>query len=134
MDGDIKVTVDNTFARFGAKSYAINKINSVEIRERKPHGIVGLLFFGVLTVLFGLAGFGAMVGPSPTDEGARYVVLAVIFAGLTYLCVRRHRIIEYQLFLMTSSSEAQAFQTRDKERVFELRTSIEEAMVASAAN
>jgi hypothetical protein len=31
------VSVDRDFARFGSKSYAINKINTVEVRERKPH-------------------------------------------------------------------------------------------------
>ena len=34
----MNITVDNDFARFGSKSYAINKINSVEVRERKLGG------------------------------------------------------------------------------------------------
>lgn len=33
--------IDDDFARFGAKSYAINKINSVDVRERQPYGRTG---------------------------------------------------------------------------------------------
>lgn len=38
MAGELSVSVDQHFARFGAKSYAINKINSVEVRRRYPNG------------------------------------------------------------------------------------------------
>lgn len=125
------VSVDNTFARFGAKSYAINKINSVEVRERKPHGIVGILFFGFLAICFALSAFGSLIGPKPAEGAGVSIVVALILGGLTFICVRRHQIIEYQLFLMTSSSEAQAYQTRDKGEVVKLRSAIETAMVAS---
>lgn len=37
MRGENSVSVDRDFARFGNKSYAINKINSVEVRQHHPH-------------------------------------------------------------------------------------------------
>jgi hypothetical protein len=45
------------------------------------------------------------------------------------LAWQKSQIREYQLFLMTSSSEAQAFVTRNREEVLSLRHSIERAMV-----
>lgn len=37
MTGVVAVSVDRDFARFGSKSFAINKIHTVEVRARRPH-------------------------------------------------------------------------------------------------
>ncbi len=47
------VTVDQDFARFGSKSYAINKINTVDVRERSPNG-PAVCFIGVFALIVGL--------------------------------------------------------------------------------
>lgn len=116
--GSVSVTVDDDFARFGGKSYAINKINSVEVRKRHPYGQSAAFLCGLITIIFLFASAG-----SPA-----FIVLALVFGFLTYLAWRRAKIVEYQLFLMTSSSEAQAFVTRDGEEVQALRDKIERAM------
>jgi hypothetical protein len=36
MAGEIGVSIDRDFARFGSKAYAINKINTVDIATRIP--------------------------------------------------------------------------------------------------
>ena len=116
-----KVSVDLTFARFGPKSYAINKINSVEVRERQPYGqglpvIFGIVAFACLmSILTGSGGLGAGVG-------------VAVFGALTYWAWQRHKILEYRLFLMTSSSEAQALTTRSVDEIGQLRDAIETAM------
>lgn len=122
------VSVDNDFARFGAKSYAINKINSVEVREVRPYKMGGAVFWGLAAALFLLGGLGSLA--SPQDSSAGFFVIAVVCAFLAYWFWQRAKIREYRLFLMTSSSEAQAFVSRDREEVLSLRDSIEAAMIS----
>jgi hypothetical protein len=120
VKAEIPVSVDCDFARFGSKSYAINKINSVEVRRRHPHG-QGLMFaFGLLTIICFLSALGG--------GGGSMFVLLVIFGALAFWAWRRSRILEYQLFLMTSSSEAQAITSRDPDMIDGLRNRIERAM------
>jgi hypothetical protein len=119
-EGAISVSVDRDFARFGNKSYAINKINSVEVRQRHPYGTAGMF----------LAGLGAVIC---VLSGGGWIILGVIFGGLAYWLWRRSRIVEFQLFLMTSSSEAQAFVSRDGEMIDRLRNRIERAMSGKLA-
>lgn len=124
-----QVSVDANFARFGGKSYAINKINSVEVRTHKPHGEGAIWACGLIALLCLLVFIGslsALEGPSVVT-----LVIGAIFGGLAYRAWRNSKIREYQLFLMTSSSEAQAFVTRNRDEVFALRDSIEKAMAAS---
>jgi hypothetical protein len=118
--GTFSVSVDRDFARFGSKSYAINKINSVEVRERHPYGTAGMF----------LAGLGAVIC---VLSGGQWILLGLIFGGLAYWAWRRSQIVEYQLFLMTSSSEAQAFVSRDGEAINRLRDRIERAMAGQLA-
>lgn len=120
------VSVDNDFARFGSKSYAINKINSVEVRERQPHGKTGAVICGIIGVVLLLAAFGSMGSSNGSPIGS--IVLAAVFLGLAYWQWQRAKIREYLLFLMTSSSETQAFVTRDEDEVMSLRERIETAM------
>lgn len=128
LSGD-KVSVDKDFARFGAKSYAINKINTVEVREHRPNGQAGAWVFGLLALVFLVAAIGA----TAQDDGSpvSQLVIALLCAGIAYWMFLRSKVIEYQLYLMTSSSEAQAFLSRDGEEVARLRKSIEAAMANS---
>ena len=119
------VRVDDDFARFGAKSYAINKINSVEVRERQPHGKAGALLCGILGMLLLLGAAGEL---SDGKDATSTIVLGLALCGIAYWQWQRTKIREYRLFLMTSSSETQAFVTRDEVEVASLRTQIEAAM------
>jgi hypothetical protein len=119
QNGD--VSIDQHFARFGSKSFAINKINSVEVRTHVKSGTIGWLFFW----LFGLLSFIAGVKES---NGAG-IVLGLILGALGYLSFRGHRETRiHRLYLMTSSSEAQAFETTSSDEVSALRSAIERAI------
>ena len=116
------IEVDDKFARFGGKSYAINKINSVEVRQRKPYGKGAAVLCGIIALMALL---------QAAQVGLAAVVVGLAFAGLAYWSWQRSKVTEYQLFLMTSSSEAQAFVTRNGAEVFALRDQIEAAIAAS---
>ena len=120
------VTVDRDFARFGNKSYAINKINSVEIRERRPYGEGAVFLWGLIALILGLMGLGSL----PNVDGSTIVclLLAALCGWLAWRAKIKSRIVDYQLFLMTSSSEAQALSSRDGEAIHRLRHRIESAM------
>lgn len=121
------VSIDDDFARFGGKSYAINKINSVEVRKSQPPGIGGALVCGLIA--FVLVFVASDQAGKPNVNPTSTYVIAAIFAGLAIWQGMRSRIREYHLFLMTSSSETQAFVTHDEEEVVSLRDAIEEAMI-----
>jgi len=123
---DVPVSVDAHFARFGEKSYAINKINSVEVRRRQPHGQGAAIGWGLLSLIFGLSFLGSL--SNPNGGTVVTLTLAVIFGYLAYRAWLRSKIIEHQLFLMTSSSEAQAIVSQDGAMVNGLRERIERAM------
>jgi len=121
----MSVSVDRDFARFGGKSYAINKINSVEVRSRHPHGQTAMFIFGLVAVICMLSAVGG--------GGAGVAVVGIIFAVLAYFAWRKSQIVEYQLFLMTSSSEAQAISSLDGDMIQGLRNRIESAMSGQLA-
>jgi len=120
------VSVDDDFARFGNKSYAINKINSVEVRARKPFGEGPMFACGILAIICFLSGLSQLT--ANTSGALVMVLLAGLFGFFAYKAWQKTQIVEYQLFLMTSSSEAQAFVTRDGREVQALRDRIEGAM------
>lgn len=120
MAGEVSVSVDRDFARFGSKTYAINKINSVDVRSRHPYGQGMMFACGLLTLISVIYATGG--------AGGGAWAFAMVFAGLTFWFWRRSRILEYQLFLMTSSSEAQALTSRDPGLIDSLRHRIEQAM------
>lgn len=122
--GGITVSVDRDFARFGKKAYAINKINSVEVRERHPYGSAGVILLGGLTLLF----LGMAVSATDPAQRPTSLLLAILCGGAAYWSWRRSKIVEYQLFLMTSSSEAEAISSRDGQMIDRLRERIEKAM------
>lgn len=121
------VSVDADFARFGGKSYAINKINSVEVRERRPHGIEAAVALALVGLLLGSLALGTTTSIANVPTGT--YVLAASFFGLAYWQWLRSKAREYLLILMTSSSEAQAFASRSLNEVHSLRVQIEEAML-----
>lgn len=125
------VSVDRDFARFGNKSYAINKINSVEVRQRKPYGQGAMFLWGLLGVIFALTFLGSLSEPG----GGNFVVvlLAGVSGFLAYRAWNQSKIVEHQLFVMTSSSEAQAIASRDGDMISELRDRIERAMAGQLA-
>jgi hypothetical protein len=61
------------------------------------------------------------------------IALAVVFGGLAFLAWKKSQVVEYQLFLMTSSSEAQAITSQDSEMIFGLRHRIEQAIAGQLA-
>lgn len=126
MQGGMSVSVDRDFARFGGKTYAINKINSVEVRSRKPHGQGMMVVWGLLALICVLSALGQLT------ENVSAAIATLLFGGLFgYLAYRawlKAQIVEYQLFLMTSSSEAQAISSFDRDLIGRLRDRIERAM------
>lgn len=126
------VTVDRDFARFGSKSYAINKINSVEVRQRYPYGQGATILWGLLAAICAISAVGQLSSLA-FGGGILTLLFAGLFGYLAYKAWLRSKIVEYQLFLMTSSSEAQAFVTRKAEEVQQLRNRIESAMAGQLA-
>lgn len=120
------VSVDNDFARFGSKSYAINKINSVEVRTHKPHGTLSAFLCGILGLLMLLS----WLGSSEPAQGSSSTTLgvAVLFLALAYWRWTLSKRRDYRLFLMTSSSETQAITSADGQYIEDLRGKIEAAM------
>lgn len=121
-----EVTIDADFARFGNKSYAINKINTVEVRSERLGGNAGWIILSIIVVLFLFAMLGSAVSEgSPRTE---YFIIVVLLGGWAWALKRRAKRERHSLFLMTSSSEAQALQSEDKEMILGLRDQIERAM------
>ena len=116
----MQVSVDQNFARFGLKTFAINKINSVEVRARRPFGSGPMVGWGCV----------AIIALATTGDGLGAVgYLIALGAGyFAYRAWAKTKVVEYQLFLMTSSSEAQAFASNDGKLIGNLRDRIESAM------
>jgi hypothetical protein len=124
--GDI--SVDEHFARFGSKAYAINKINSVEVRSHTPPEKTGWLWFTIFAVMFGIAGVAQMV----EGQGAASLVFAALLAGCAFIAYQNRRITpSHKLFLMMSNSEAQVCESADLEHIQSLRRAVEQAIVRS---
>lgn len=123
MAVETAVSVDRDFARFGSKSFAINKINTVDVQERYPHSANAMFAWGLLALL--ALGFlsGASIGGSLFA-----LLLSAFFAFLAYRAWAKSKIIEYQLFLVTSSHSVQALKSRDGSMIQSLRGQIEQAM------
>ncbi|MAS03340.1 MAG: hypothetical protein CL534_01335, partial [Ahrensia sp.] len=68
-------SVDKDFVRVGDKSYAINKINSVEVRTTTQKGSRAYIAFWIIAGLFALGLLGALV----SGEGALGMF---VFAGI----------------------------------------------------
>lgn len=129
MSEQLSVSVDRDFARFGSKSYAINKINSVDVRSHRPYGAVGSALGGIITLFLVLAIVGQASNQNPSASALiNLVFLALGAAAFTWWSHKRSKIVEYKLYLTTSSQEAQAFVSRNRDEVMGLRSEIERAM------
>lgn len=114
------ISVDNDFARFGAKSYAINKITSVEIREIRSDNWRAV---AAIVTFFALGALPMAVALPPM------IVFAIGLGVLAYLAWKRARRITYQLFLITTASEQQAYESVNRDDVYDLRGKVETAMM-----
>ena len=125
------VTIDDHFARFGAKSYAINKITSVEVREQVRSGSAWVVF-GVMAGIFIFAGLG-MLGDEAKPDKTSAIGMALLGLGLLVPAVLtyRSRISRtYQLMLATAAGEVQATTSTNGEAIGELREALERQIVA----
>jgi hypothetical protein len=121
------ISIDDSFARFGSKSYAIDKINSVEVREkRRGSGCGPLLLFviGGLMLIGALGNFAG--GSSGVGIGSAVIGALLILGGVK--AQKTAQLIDYTLVLTTSSSEAQALESTDRNEVMQVRDAIEGAM------
>lgn len=124
----MSVSVDNDFARFGAKSYAINKITSVEIREVKDKNAgCTIAIFAVIALVLAVSAFESFSSGFETVLG--FLAGAAIFGYLTYAMIQKAKEITYQLFLITAASEQQAYESKSRENVYRLRDQVEAAMM-----
>lgn len=124
----MQVTVDGNFARFGEKSYAIDKINTVEVRAVHPYGAGWAWGCAILSVLFAYGAYNLIQdGKSPVIS----MILCLGCAGISHWLWRRSKIVEFQLFLMTSSASLQAYSSFDRDEISDLRNRIESAMVVA---
>lgn len=121
------MSVDRDFVRVDAKSYAINKINTVSVRETKPYNYLGTILIGLISGSCLLAAVSA-----EQSNGALgaifFLVLAAVFGFWTYRAWQKTLLRDYHLMPMTSSAEAQAFSSRDRAEIYGLRDRIEAAM------
>lgn len=124
MAGDIGVSVDRDFARFGSKSYAINKINTVDVEQHRPHSRNAAIVWGFLALLTAafLAGGGVSIG---------LVALFAFFAFMAWKAWQQSSIVEYRLVLATSSGSVQAVKSRDVDFIFDTRRQIEQAIAGT---
>ncbi|WP_109808420.1 DUF6232 family protein [Sphingosinithalassobacter portus] len=122
-----EVQIDENFARFGSKTYAINKINSVDTRTTMKSGSKAWIFWWGLAAIVLISRFGG--GNVSAGGATAVVVFAALLGWLGWRSFRkRFSTTYYHLYLMTSSSEAQAYVTTDESEMAELRAKIEDAM------
>lgn len=131
MSGQMTVNVDRDFARFGSKSFAINKINTVDVRARHPHSQNAFFGWGLAGVICLLMFAGGSQDPNTSSGGGGMVfalLLCALFGFLAFRAWKRSKIVEYQLFLVTSSGAVQAIKSEDASMIDDLRDRIERAM------
>jgi hypothetical protein len=128
MPGEIPVSIDRDFARFGSKAYAINKINTVDVTYRHPYPRQAAFGWGLLALVSLLVFGGSAIDPNAS--GVRFFALALCaFLGfLAYRSWQRSKIIEFNLMLVTSSHSVQAIKSRDSAFIQDVRDQIERAM------
>jgi hypothetical protein len=114
--------VDGNFARIGRKSYALDKINCVEIKSVKRHPGAVLLAFMLLIIGLPLA-LVALTVAQPA-----MAVIGLCLVGGAVFAYRSRNIFEHTLVLTTSSRDVAAMTSRDFEIIDGLRQQIEEGM------
>lgn len=117
------IKVDASFVRFADKSYAINKINSVDVRSETKRGSFAYVIWWILALIFAV--------PALVPGARGMLIIVAVFAVLGWRSwSRRRRVTTYALFLVTSSGEAQAYETSDAEEMAQLRSAVEDAIAA----
>ena len=128
MQGEIAVSIDRDFARFGSKAYAINKINTVDVTAKRPHSQNAFFGWGLLAAISLLIFVGG--DKSGVNNGSAIgLLLCLLFAFLAYRAWKRSKIVEYYLMLVTSSQSVQAIRSHDSAFIQDLRNQVERAMV-----
>jgi hypothetical protein len=127
-EGAVPVSVDRDFARFGSKSFAINKINTVDVRAHRPHSQSAWFGWGLLAAICLLLFVGRESGSSASGGTNAAAFLCLVFGILALRAWKRSKIIEYQLLLVTSSQAVQAIKSEDAEMIDGLRDRIERAI------
>lgn len=120
------VVIDDHFVRVGGKSYAINKINSVEIRGLTTKGSSAYV---LLWLLAALLLFAAIAGEAK-GVSIFLAIIAALFGLRSWS--KRHSVTTYSLFLVTSSGEAQAFASQNGSEINLMRQRIESAIAKAA--
>jgi hypothetical protein len=120
--------VDRDFARFGSKAYAINKINTVDVTERRPHRQQAIFGWGILAAMSALLFLGGEKGGNSSGGALFGVLLCVLFGFLAYRAWKRSKIVEFNLMLVTSSHSVQAIKSEDRAFIQDIRDRIERAM------
>lgn len=128
QNGDI--AIDDDFARFGSKSYAIDKINSVDVRSAKVGTGCGAFLLGAIAVACALIGVAGWTAPNGHTFGGIALALAALFGLLAWRSSRAANVMNHTLFLTTSSNEGQATQSTDLQEIQAMRSAIESAMAA----
>lgn len=123
MSKDMRVSIDRDFARFGNKSFAINKINTVEVVSRRPYSQNAFFGWGLLAAISLLLFVGGSVAASLLA-----LLLVAFFSFLGFRAWQRRKILEYQLFLVTSSGAVQAIKSEDSSMIAGLRDKTEQAV------
>lgn len=117
------VTVDRNFVRVGSKSYAVDKIGSIDIRTRRePASQLPYAFWLAAAVCVAIG-----VNSRRLDVG----LLALVLAGVGFVLKERSRPkVSHSLVLLTTAGETQAFESSDMEEICDVRDAIEAAMVS----
>ena len=128
MTGEIPVSIDRDFARFGSKAYAINKINTVDVTYRHPYPRQAAFGWGLLAFLSLLVFGGSASESNPSGVGFFALALCAFLCFLAYRAWQRSKIVEYTLVLVTSSHSVQAIKNCNSALIQDIRDRIERAM------
>lgn len=115
------VSVDEHFVRVGTKSYAIDKIGSIDVRTRFVKGTNGHLIAWVAAAVV------AVLAVINRSEGYALFALILAIAGLPSYR-KRHSYTFFSLVLLTNAGETHAFESTNSEEIMDIRDAIERAM------
>lgn len=130
------ISVDEAFARFGTKTYAINKINSTDVRERALIGARGYyLWFPIAAFITLFFVFAYLTPDNGNGRTGGLIIVGIPMVLFWWLTIRsygrRGTKYSYELYLTMSSRDQQALVSPNREDVEELKFAIETAMAAS---
>ena len=118
------VSVDDKFVRIASKSYAINKITSVDVREQVTPGKSGYAFLWVIGAVLAIAGIA--------QQAPYLFIMAAVCAGFGWRHWEKRKPVSlFQLYLVTAAGETPAHAEFDYDTITEMRAAIEEAMSRS---